>query len=317
MDQPERMEAPTVTMVLKSREATKSIKISLVNRAALTGAVITAVYLVIGLLDWVFPQYLGTSGSLSNAIIAFNGNITSGPTAPYPFTSFGWNVLGGTLYALPLLPVMLASLKFDLAFGLFVALVGSGIGLLVGLYAGFSAGYLDRALTKVSQLFIQIPMLALAIGIALILDKSLFGFAIAVIVVWWPYPAVIIKDKVKASRRKAFVTSSIVSGDSATTSIFKHVFPNVLSQFIIRMFMDIGILVEILATVNFLGLGFTSPYMPELGNMLAWGYQFAGTGDWWPLVIPGLFLVVLILGVSLLGIGANRAVRASRWRNDR
>jgi peptide/nickel transport system permease protein len=313
----ERLEAPTVTMVLRSRQATKSVKVSLANVSAISGAVITAFYLVIGLLDMVFPGYLGTSGSMSNALTAFHGSLSS-PSNIVSLGGSGWYILGGTLYGLPILPVMLAAVKFDLAFSLFVVVVSSLIGLVVGLYAGFFGGIIDRILTEISNFFLQIPLIGLAIMVSYLLGFSFFDLAIATSIAWWPIFGVIVRNKARSVKRATFVASAMASGDTPTKITFRHIFPSILPDFTASVFIELGIVVQLIATVDFLNLDPAFRYMPELGNMMSWGVSstLLGTLTWWPLVIPGLFLLGFTLGVFLLGAGLKRSIRYKTWRND-
>lgn len=313
----DRLEPPTVTMILKSRLATKSVKVSLANRSALAGAIITAVYLIIGLLDTVFPGYLGVSGSMGNAITAFHGSLSASVPVS-PLFGSGWYILGGTMYGLPILPVMLAAMKFDLAFSLFVVVVSSLIGLVVGLYAGFFGGFIDRILTRISDFFLQIPLIGLAIMVAYLLGFSFLDLAIAVAVSWWPVFAVFVRNKAHSVRKATFVVSAMASGDTPTEITFRHIFPSILPDFAAQFFIELGLIVQVLATVDFLDLNASFRYMPEIGNMMSWGSSSAllGTTTWWPLVIPGLFLLGFTLGVFLLGAGLKRSIRYKSWRYE-
>jgi peptide/nickel transport system permease protein len=313
----ERLEAPTVTMILKSRQATKSVKVSLANVSAITGAVITAFYLIIGLLDMVFPSYLGSSGSMSNALTAFHGSL-SASSSIVPLGGSGWYILGGTLYGLPILPVMLAAVKFDLAFSLFVVIVSSLIGLVVGLYAGFFGGIIDRILTEISNFFLQLPLIGLAILVSYLLGFSFFDLAISTTIAWWPIFAIFVRNKARSVKMATFVASAMASGDTATKITFRHIFPSILPDFTARVFIELGIVVQLIATVDFLNLDPAYKYMPELGNMMSWGSGplLLGTLTWWPLVIPGLFLLGFTLGVSMLGSGLRRSIRYKNWRHD-
>ncbi|EQD44965.1 binding-protein-dependent transport system inner membrane component [mine drainage metagenome] len=313
----DRLEPPTVTMILKSRQATKSVKVSLANKSALAGAIITAIYFIIGLLDAVFPGYLGASGSMGNALTAFHGSLAVS-TPVSPLFGSGWYILGGTLYGLPILPVMFAAIKFDLAFSLFVAVVSSLIGLVIGLYAGFFGGIIDRILIKISDFFLQIPLIGLAIIIAYLLGFSFLDLAIAVAISWWPVFAVFVRNKAHSVKKATFVVSATSSGDTATEITFRHIFPSILPDFAARVFIELGLIVQVLATVDFLNLNTSFRYMPEIGNMMSWGSSSAllGTTTWWPLVIPGLFLLGFTLGVYLLGSGLKRSIRYKSWRYE-
>jgi peptide/nickel transport system permease protein len=311
----ERLEPPTVTMVLKSKQATKSVKMSLTNKAAIAGLIITVFYFLIGLLDLIYPGYLGVSGSMSNAVTTFHGNYSL--TTPQGLFSGGWFLFGGTSYGLPVLPVAFAAVKFDLGFSLFVVLVGAGIGMVAGLYAGVSNGIIDKIISKFSDFFVQIPVIGLAVIIAAVLNLGYEGFAFALAITWWPLYAGRTRNMVRSTKKKMYIMSSVASGDSRTKIAFYHVFPNILPDIAIRIILDLGLVFELLATVDFLNIGGVNPYLPEIGNMMRWGNAYIGTGYWWPLVIPGIFIIGFGVGVYLLGTGLKSSLNRKKWRFER
>lgn len=327
----DRLEPPSVTMVLKSKDATKSIKQSLANITAIVGLAITLFYIAIFVADIVYPRYLQATGPLSNAVTAFNGvYYETGYPAIAPFAKSGWLILGSTTYDLPILPVMLLSIKYDLAFASLTVLISAAIGTLAGLYAGTYGGLLDRVIVKISDFFFDVPFLAMAIFIGiLIAHLSLLGLAIAAGIAWFPSFANAVRDRAREVASGGFAKSQLASGSSKGRLLFKHIFPNIVPDLGAKMISDLGVTVQILATIDFLygfayintlspeifrGLHIVNPFLPELGNMIMWGSLFIGTGQWWPIVIPGLFLIGFIAGVNLLAAGVRKSIRYKRWK---
>lgn len=327
----DRLEPPSVTMVLKSKGATKSIKQSLANKTAIAGLAITLFYVAVFVLDMVYPQYLPATGPLNTAIVAFGGKAYSfGYPAIAPLAKQGWLILGTTTYDLPILPVMLASIKYDLAFAFIAVLVSAAIGTAAGLYAGTYGGVLDRGILKISDFFFDIPYVALAIFIGiLIVNLNIIGLAIAAGIAWWPSFAIYARDHSRQVASGGFAKSQLASGSSKRRLLYRHVLPNIVPDIGAKMISDLGVAVQLLATVDFFfgftsinklfpdvfsGLHMVSPALPELGNMIMWGSLFIGTGEWWPVVIPGLFLIGFIAGVNLLSAGVRKSIRYKRWK---
>lgn len=327
----DRIEAPSVTMVLKSKEASKSIRQSLANKTAIAGLVMTLFYVAIFVADIVYPQYLQATGPLSNAATAFGGDIyETGFPAVAPFVKSGWLSLGSTTYGLPILPVMLLSVKYDLAFAFLTVLISAFIGAFAGAYAGTYGGLLDRVIIKISDFFFDVPFLALAIFIGILAaNLSFFGLAIAAGIAWWPSFASAVRDRAKEVASGGFAKSQLASGSSKARLLFRHILPNVVPDIGAKAISDLGVAVQVIATVDFLfgfsyistwapdvfhGLHIINPFLPELGNMMMWGWLFIGTGQWWPIVIPGLFLIGFIVGVNLLAVGVRKSIRYKRWK---
>ena len=325
----DRIEPPSVTMVLRSKPATKSIKQSLANKTAIAGLVITAIYFAVFVADIVYPEYLHPSGALNNSLFAFSTiGYNSGFAAIPPFSQTGWYILGNTIYNIPILPVMLASLKYDIAFALAAVLLSTLLGLAAGLYAGTYGGVLDRLILKITDFFLDIPLIALVIFIAILFaNLNLIGLAIAVGLAWWPSMARFIRDKSVEIASGGFAKSMYASGNPKRVVLYRHVLPNIGADLGARVLTDLGVAVQLLATVDFLfsfstidslfpfipaGYHIVSLSLPELGNLVLWGTLFIGTGQWWRIVVPGLFLVGFIAGVNLLSAGIKKTIRFKR-----
>ncbi len=326
----DRIEAPSVTMVLRSKSATKSIKQSLANKTAFAGLAITLFYSAIFVMDMVYPKYLPATGPLGNAITAFGGTGSATLVAGIaPLKESGWLILGTTAYNLPILPVMLASIKYDLAFAVSAVLISAFIGAGAGLYAGTYGGMLDRVILKISDFFFDIPFVALAIIIGILAVKlNLIGLAIAAGIAWWPSFAIYVRNHARQVASGGFAKSQLASGSSKSRLLFKHVLPNIVPNLGAKMISDLGVAVQILATVDFFygftrvtslspagaGLHMVNPALPELGNMIMWGSLYISMGEWWQIVIPALFLIGFIAGVNLLSAGVRKYIRYKRWK---
>lgn len=316
-----------------------TLRVLLKNKLAMVGLTITLIYAAITILDYVYPQYLGINpgtGALSDALISFGR--TAGVTwqghayfvgstisiaAPYgadvPFTIVPptlngptgtpgwWWWLGGTAYFLPILPVMLAGLKFDLTYTLLIVFFGALVGTVLGTISGYYGGILDEVLMRITDIFFSVPFLILAIAISYALGATVQWVIFAIIIIWWPTYARLTRGQALGIKSNKFVEAARASGSSNLRIVFSHILPNVLAPVFIQISLDVGVIVQVFATLDFLGFHFTSITLPEIGNMMNWGdqpnYLFAHPMNWWPVVIPGIFLVIFTIAVNLFGDG--------------
>lgn len=313
------------------------------NKVVLVCTIIVLFYATIDLLDWFWPQYLGVSAgnNLENALTAFqrltgvtyNGHpyfvgvyVTSLPygsgsiyelipptlTGPTGTPSWWW-WFGGTNFGLPLLPVVLASLKWDLTYTALVVFVGATVGTLLGSVSGYFGGALDGLIMRLSDVFFSIPYLIIAIAVVYLFGTTFVIVAAALIIVWWPNYARLARGKARILRSSNFVEASVASGASKFRVVFSHIIPNVLTPIFVQITLDFGLIIQVVVTLNFIGSKqglalpflYENPFVPELGNILGWGdslnYLYSSPVNWWPVLIPGIFLIVFTISVSLLG----------------
>lgn len=318
-----------------------TLKVLVKNKVAMTGLIITAAYFVIALIDAVYPQYLGINPgtSLSDALTAFHrtgltwlgkgyitgvsygvppyGSIVSvativPPTLHGPTGTPGWWWwLGGTQYNLPLFPLILGALKFDIAYTIVIVISGAVIGTVVGTISGYYGGVLDEVLMRVVDIFFSIPFLVLTMALIYVLGTKLIFVIIALVIVWWPTYARLTRGQALSIKSNKFVEASTASGSSNIRTVFSHIMPNVLAPVFVQISLDFGVVVQIFATLWFIGFRFSNAqYMAELGNVLNWAspvtspqYIFNPIMNWWMIMVPGIFLVIFTIAVNLFGDG--------------
>lgn len=316
---------------------TATMKILLKSKIAMSGLIISAFYFIVAILDWTYPQFLGVSAGnpLTNAILAFNRSAgvfwhgipyTVGINAnipPYgsqaaitlvPPTLNGpsgtpgwWWWFGGTEYNLPLFPLMLAALKWDMTYTLIIVISGALIGTTIGTISGYYGGIIDEFVMRVTDIFFSIPFLVLAIALIYVFGAYLVYVVISLIIIWWPTYARLTRGQALSIKSNKFVEAASASGSSNMRTVFVHILPNVLAPVFVQISLDLGVVVQVFATLTFVGFHFTSPFLPELGNILTWGdsaaYIFNAPMNWWPIIIPGAFLVLFTVSVNLFGDG--------------
>ena len=194
-----------------------------------------------------------------------------------------------------------------------LAIVGLAaiIGVVVGAVAGFYGGVLDEVLMRLTDVFLSIPSLILALGIVAILGKSLEFIILALVVTWWPGYARLIRGQVLSIKESTYVEAARAIGARKNRILFRHIVPNTISPLTVSITMDMGGVVLVAAALSF--IGFSTPGLCEWGRMVSAGsammfsqipYPFPSGpmyNPYWAWVFPAAFIFMFVMGFSLLG----------------
>jgi len=185
--------------------------------------------------------------------------------------------------------------------GLIVIAVAIGLGVPLGLIAGYLGGAVDLITMRITDIFLSIPGLALALVVASVLTPSLETSSLAISLVWWPWYVRLVRGEVLSLREEQFVEASRAIGASKMRVAFKEILPNLVSLVTVKGSLDMGYAILWGIALSFLGLGVQEP-MPDWGRMLAEGRTLLPQA-WWISTFPGLAIFITVLGFNLLGDG--------------
>jgi peptide/nickel transport system permease protein len=184
-----------------------------------------------------------------------------------------------------------------------VVAVGSSllIGVPIGLWAGWSEWWIGDVLMRISDVFLAVPQVVLAIAIAQTLGPSIENVILALSVTYWPWFARLVYAEVRALKRETFIEAAIALGVAPWRIVLLHVLPNVSSPIIVRASIGMGFTILTAASLGFLGLG-APPPAPEWGRMISESREFLPEA-WWYALAPGLAIFIVVMGFNLLGDG--------------
>jgi len=183
-----------------------------------------------------------------------------------------------------------------------VLALGVPLGVLLGLIAGqFQNTWIDTVIMRITDVFLSVPSLILALAIAAILKPNLMNAMIAISITWWSWYTRLVYGMTSSIRNEYFVIAAGLMGASKFHIIFREVLPNCLSPIFTKMALDVGWVILIGASLSFVGLGEQAP-IPALGQMVSDGAKYMPT-FWWMTIFPALAIVLVILGFNLLGDG--------------
>jgi peptide/nickel transport system permease protein len=178
-------------------------------------------------------------------------------------------------------------------------LAGGAIGLMVGVVSGYIGGKVDALLMRLTDVFMALPTLFVALVFVMTLGPGLTSIVIALSIVTWSRFSRIIRSEVLLLKERDFVLQAKVAGCSNLRIMLVHILPNVFNTFIVISSLQVSDLILTEATLSFLGAGIPPP-TPTWGNMVADGRELISTA-WWISVVPGLALTLVVFSFNMFG----------------
>ncbi len=154
---------------------------------------------------------------------------------------------------------------------------------------------------RVTDIFLALPPLVLGMAILGVLPTSMVNVMIAIAALWWPWHTRMVYNLSRSIRTEDFVVAAKVAGASDLHILFREILPNCVPSILTKLTLDMALVIIIVAALGFVGLG-VQPPTPDLGRMVSEGMHFIADG-WWMPVFPGIGIMIIVLGFSLLGDG--------------
>ncbi|PSJ57133.1 ABC transporter permease [Pseudaminobacter soli (ex Li et al. 2025)] len=263
---------------------TLSFRTLLANRLALLGLAIVLALLVLALAGHWFV------GSPTDQVLA---NRLLPPSAEH---WFGTDELGRDILAR-----IVHGSQITVRIVLMVSLIVGPFGLMVGMVAGYFGGAVDAILMRITDIFLSLPRLVLALAFVAALGTGINNAIIAIAVTSWPPYARLARAETLSIRNSDFVRMAQLQGASTLRILFNHIAPLCLASVVVRLTFDMSGTILTAAGLGFLGLG-AQPPQPEWGLMVAAGRQYV-LDQWWVATMPGIAIFIASLGFNLLGDG--------------
>ena len=271
------------------------------NPIVLVGAIISIVTIILALFapylvneNLSREQFLSLRLCWNNPITNWGVvNIKSCPNPIYP--------LGTDAYGRNLLDMIILAIPVDLEIALSVVASAVLIGVICGSLGGYIGGITDEIILRITDIFLAIPGILLAIVLIVVLGRSLPTLTLAVLITWWPYYVRLMRSQVISEKEKPYVERLRAMGANPPRILFFHIARNSIYPVMVQATLDIGSVILIVSALTFIGLT-PNPLLPELGNLSSQGIQYIFTAPWL-IVFPGLTILVISLGFNLLGDG--------------
>ncbi|MGQ9494445.1 MAG: ABC transporter permease [Anaerolineae bacterium] len=258
------------------------------NRMAMAGAAVICLWTIVALAaPWIAP-YDALAQKVEDRL-----------SPPSPQHLFGTDELGRDVFSR-----VVYGARISLPVGLAVILFSMLMGALIGALAGYFGGLFDLLVMRVADITLAFPSIVLALAIASVLGPSLRNAVIAMILVWWPEYARLMRGQVLSVKHEDYVMAARAIGMSQSRLLARHIIPNTSAPIVIKASLDAGSAILNIAALSFIGLGAVPP-TPEWGAMISLGrFKFY---QWWLTTFPGLAVLSVVLGFNFLGDGLRDA----------
>lgn len=265
------------------------------NRLAVVGLFMLVFIVLVALLADVLAPY----NPKSYAGIS-SSDIYNPPSAAHWFGTddAGKDVLSSFIYGA----------RVSLQVGFFAAFISIFIGGLFGLLAGFYGGRVENFLMRLTDLMLVIPDIPLIIVIVALTKPRLINIIFVIGLLGWTTTARIVRSQTLAVKSRKFVLRAKAIGAGNWHIIVTHILPLVLPILVVNGILVISLAILSESTLSFIGLG--DPTAITWGQMLNFAFQRGATsaGAWWTLMVPGLGIVWVVLGLTLLGQGLEQVL---------
>jgi len=229
------------------------------------------------------------------------------PVGPVKASPSGQFLLGTDHMGRDILSRIIHAIRTDLILGLTLVGLWTAIGVPLGLIAGYYGGKIDSTIMRMVDGLYAFPYLVFAIAMAGLLGFSLSTIIIALGIIGWPLFARVVRGKALAVKSEVYVEASRAFGEKDRNIMLRYVLPNCLAPLIVIMTLSLATSLIIIAALTYLIPGGVPAHVPELGNMLYYGYENMMAKWWWPTSV-GLTIVIIVLGFNFLGDGLRDAL---------
>jgi len=179
-------------------------------------------------------------------------------------------------------------------------IVAGAIGTALGIISGYLGGWVDQVIMRITDTWLALPPLMLAILLAAVLRPSKWNIVVILGLLYWTRYARVIRGEVLSLKERDYVRLAIVAGCSRLKIMWTHLLPNIANSAVVLMTLQIGVVIITEATLSFLGVG-VAPPEPAWGLMASEGKAGLMTGYWWLSVFPCTCIMLAVLAASAIG----------------
>jgi peptide/nickel transport system permease protein len=270
------------------------------NRPTTRGAIILlGIMVALALLaPFIAPQNPHDLGALS----VMDNRLAPGETGGNGMVFW----LGTDAQGRDMLSAILYGLRTSLLVGLSATIGALSIGIAAGLVAAQFGGAVDAVIMRVVDFMLGFPSILVALVLLASIGRGVDKVVLAIILVQWAQYARLMRASALVERRKEYIEAAVNFGLPTRHIMLAHLLPNSVGSVLVVSTISIASAITLEATLSFLGVG-VPVTQPSLGLLIANGFEFLLSGEYWIAVFPGIALVLLIMSLNLVGTRLRRS----------
>jgi peptide/nickel transport system permease protein len=202
--------------------------------------------------------------------------------------------------------------QVSLTVGILAIVVSGIIGIAAGAAAGYFGGWVDSVVSRLLEAQMSLPLLMMLLLVVALFGPSIPVITFVIAIAQWPEVARLTRSLVLVEREKPYVAAARVLGLHRISILVRHVLPNIIKQATLVLLLLLAQAVLLESALSYLGAGPERPFA-TWGRIIADGQDYITT-SWWLVTLPGLVIVLLVVGVNLMGDGLRD--RARRRKGD-
>jgi peptide/nickel transport system permease protein len=191
-------------------------------------------------------------------------------------------------------------LRTSLVISVLAVALAVAIGMTVGVVAGYFGGAAEAILMRATDVQMAFPFIILAIAILSVTQPGPLVLILVLSLSTWPIYARVIRTMVMVDSSSDYVLAAKAMGASHGRLIRRYIVRNLVLSVVIMSTLDIATIIVLEALLGFIGLGIQPP-TPSLGNIMADGRSYLPLGQWWITTLPGVAILITLLGLNLIG----------------
>jgi peptide/nickel transport system permease protein len=261
------------------------------SRLALAAAALLALLVLAALLaPWIAPQdpYDLAQLDLVNSRLPPGARSASGAAFWLGSDDQGRDMLSAILYGL----------RTSITVGAVTTACALALGVTLGVTAAWLGGWVEALLMRLADLQLAFPSILIALVLLAVLGQGLDKIVMALVAVQWAYYARTARAAALVERRKEYIEAATALALSQRRIVFRHLLPNCLPPLVVLAGVQAAAAITLEATLSFLGLGLPITE-PSLGLLVANGFAYILSGQYWISVFPGVALVITIVAINL------------------
>jgi peptide/nickel transport system permease protein len=257
------------------------------HKSGLFGLVVLTIFALIAIFATVIVDSNGQS------VVDATGGVGESPSSHF--------ILGTDEYGRSVFTLLILGSRISLFVGLLATVISMVLGTLIGITSGYFTGWFGGILYRLTEWFIVIPFLPLAIVMATLIGRSMWAISFVIGVTSWPGTALLIRAQTLSIKERPYMERAKVLGAGHWHQMSRHILPNVMPMVFANTTLTVAGAILAETTLSFLGLG--DPTRVSWGTMLdsAFSNGALTLGWWWYLFPPGVCVVLVVLSFTLVG----------------